>query len=192
MSITFRSTGFSDPLNGFDTTKIDVQQEPKKVNPENSEELDPHEEAFDIDELLKFDSENDPNNMLGKRWLVKGGTFVLAGDSGKGKSSLLMKLVVGWALNAGPLGIDQAQPLKTLIIQDENDFGDMAEMLQGVLVKLDESSRAIVKARVIIRRVSSMSGEIFATYLRKKIETIKPNVVIVDPFVSYFDGEMNG
>jgi hypothetical protein len=81
--------------------------------------------------------------------------------------------------------------LKTLIIQDENNFGDMAEMLQGVLGTLDESQVAIVKARISIFRQSSKTGLEFANYLRKKIEAIKPDVVICDPFVSYFECELN-
>jgi hypothetical protein len=157
----------------------DVEQEPTG------------DEHFSIDDLLNFDPANDPDNLLGNRWLGRGQTFILAGDSGKGKSSLLMKLVVGWALNKSPLGIQQTRPLKTLIIQDENNFGDMAEMLQGVLGTLDESQVAIVKARISIFRQSSKTGLEFANYLRKKIEAIKPDVVICDPFVSYFEGELN-
>jgi RecA-family ATPase len=149
------------------------------------------DEEFSIDDLLGFDPANDPDNLLGNRWLGRGQTFILAGDSGKGKSSLLMKLVAGWALNKNPLGIQQTHPLKTLIVQDENNFGDMAEMLQGVLGTLDESQVAIIKSRVKIFRQSSKTGLEFVNYLRKKIEAIKPDVVICDPFVSYFEGELN-
>jgi hypothetical protein len=190
MGTSFRNKGFADPF-GFDSEKVDVEQEEKKIDPETGEELDPHEEVFDIEDLLNFDPTNDPNKLLGSRWLGLGDTFFFAGDSGKGKSSFTIKLGVEWALNKSPLGIGQTKPLKTLIVQAENNFGDMSEMLQGVLGTLDESSRAIVKKRVIIRRMNAKTGQEFVDYIDKKLETIKPDVVICDPFVSYFDGEQN-
>ena len=86
-----------------------------------------------LDDLSTFDTTNDPNNVLGNRWLCKGGSCLFVGQSGIGKSSLAMQLAMNWALGRTSFGITPKRPLKSLIIQAENDFGDVAEMVQRCL-----------------------------------------------------------
>ena len=53
------------------------------------------------------------------------------GQSGIEKSSLAMQMAVSWALGKEVFGIKPVKPLKSLLIQAENDFGDVSEMLRG-------------------------------------------------------------
>ena len=83
-----------------------------------------------LDVLSDFDAENDPDNVLGNRWLCKGGSCLFVGQSGIGKSSLCMQLAISWGLGRTTFGIRPERPLKSLIVQAENDAGDVAEMFQ--------------------------------------------------------------
>ena len=84
-----------------------------------------------LDALSKLDAENAPYNILGNRRLCKGGSCLFVGQSGIGKSSLCMQLAINWALGRTTFGIRPERPLKSLIVQAENDVGDVAEMFQG-------------------------------------------------------------
>ena len=81
-----------------------------------------------LDVLSAFDAENDPDNILGNRWLCKGGSYLFVAQSGIRKSSLCMQMSMNWALGRTTFGIHPERPLKSLIVQAENDVGDVAEM----------------------------------------------------------------
>ena len=57
-----------------------------------------------LDVLSAFDAENDPDNVLGNRWLCKGGSCLFVGQSGIGKSSLCMQLAISWGLGRTTFG----------------------------------------------------------------------------------------
>ena len=78
-----------------------------------------------LSELVRF-HENDPNELLRYRYLCRGGGLLLVGPTGIGKSSLSMQLMLLWALGRAALGIQPARPLKSLLIQAENDDGDLS------------------------------------------------------------------
>ena len=48
-------------------------------------------QRMDLATLLAADRKADPNNVLGNRWLCKGGSLLIVGQSGTGKSSLMMQ-----------------------------------------------------------------------------------------------------
>lgn len=58
---------------------------------------------------------DDPNVLIGKRWLCRGDIFILASTSGMGKSSLSIQAAVTWGLGQ-PLfgGFAPHRPLKSL------------------------------------------------------------------------------
>ena len=45
-----------------------------------------------------------------------------------------MQMAVSWALGKEVFGIKPVKHLKSLLIQAENDFGDVSEMLQGTVL----------------------------------------------------------
>ena len=99
-------------------------------------------QEFEVAKLMKFDTENDPNNLLGQRWLCRGGSCLFVGQSGIGKSSLAMQMAVSWALGKEVFGIKPVKPLKSLLIQAENDFGDVSEMLRGMFRRVGNKNAA--------------------------------------------------
>lgn len=85
-----------------------------------------------LDELVAH-AANDPAELLRNRFLCRGGGLLLVGPTGVGKSSLSMQAKILWALGRPAFGIVPARPLKSLLIQAENDDGDLAEMRDGVI-----------------------------------------------------------
>jgi hypothetical protein len=90
-------------------------------------------EPYKWDDLLNFKETEDPTQLLGKRWICRGGSALWVGSSGLGKSVLCMQAAITWAIAESFFGINpHGNGLKSLIIQAENDEGDVAESIQGV------------------------------------------------------------
>src|SRR5687768_15690667 len=88
--------------------------------------------------------ENDPRELLHFHYLVRGGGLLLVGPTGIGKSSFSMQAMISWALNKPAFDIHPTGPITSLLIQSENDDGDLADMRDGVIagMGLGEADRA--------------------------------------------------
>jgi len=152
-------------------------------------------ERVTLDELVHFDVKNDPTNILGDRWLCQGGSCLFIGQSGVGKSSLCLQLAINWGLGREAFGIRPEKPLKSLIIQAENDTGDLAEMVQGSLtamkIKPTGDTFKALKTHLEIRRLTSATGEEFADGVRTLIGKYKPDIVWLDPLLSFIGDDIS-
>ncbi len=144
-------------------------------------------EPLRVSQLGDYDTGNDPNNVLGNRWLCRGGSLVIVGQSGIGKSSFSMQLAVMWALGLPVFNIRPMRPLKSLIIQAENDIGDLAEMYQGVRVGmgLNDDHRPLLEDNIIFYRDTIHSGADFAKTADVLIQRHQPDLVWGDPLLNY-------
>lgn len=149
-------------------------------------------QRFDLDTLLAFDSTADPNCLVGNRYLVRGGTSLWCAGSGYGKSSLAIQLAVYWACGRRCFGLRPVRALKSLIIEAENDEGDMAEQLQGVIQGISEfgdldvqASREQIIKNVGIYRAVGKTGEDFLNLLRMLIPMDRPDFVWIDPLFAF-------
>ncbi len=136
----------------------------------------------------------DPNELLRYRYLCRGGGLLLVGPTGIGKSSLSMQFMVLWALGRDAFGIEPARPLKSLLIQAENDDGDLAEMRDGVRLGLrltDEEARQAFANIVVCREDSLMSDEFFKHRVVPLVQEHKPDLLWIDPALAYLGGEAN-
>ena len=89
---------------------------------------------FDFADLLAFDRDSDPTCVLGNRWLCRGGSCLLVAQTGAGKSALTTQAAMSWALGRDFFGIKSRKgPLRSLVVQSENDLGDVGESVQGTL-----------------------------------------------------------
>ena len=149
--------------------------------------------VYRIKDLLDFDPTNDPNQILGRRWLCKGHSCLLVGPSGIGKSTLTMQLAVGWAAGLAPFGIKATKALKMLIIQAENDIGDLSEQFRGAamghLPKDPEIAKRLQENMVFIRETVH-TGKKFVERMQSLIDLHKPDMVWIDPLLSYIGDDI--
>lgn len=151
-------------------------------------------EPYKWDDLLNFKETEDPTQLLGKRWICRGGSALWVGSSGLGKSVLCMQAAITWAIAESFFGINpHGNGLKSLIIQAENDEGDVAESIQGVFkaMNLTEKQKALVMANVTIVRDCTSTGEKFVDRVRRLVEKYKPDLVWVDPLLAFIGGDLS-
>jgi hypothetical protein len=137
---------------------------------------------------------NDPGELLKHRFLCKGGGLLLVGATGLGKSSLAMQLMIRWALGQPAFGLEPARPIKSLLIQAENDDGDLGEMKDGVFngLNLSEEEQAQACRNILVEEESSKTGsELCNTVLDPLLTAVKPDLVWLDPALAYLGGDMN-
>ena len=149
--------------------------------------------ARSLDEFVR-PMGSDPAELLKHRYLCKGGGLLLVGPTGHGKSSLAMQLMIKWALGQAVFGLEPAKPLKSLLIQAENDDGDLAEMKAGVFngLNLSEDEQDDASKNVFVAQESSKTGSTLCyDVLDPLLETIKPDLLWIDPALAYLGGDMN-
>lgn len=158
----------------------------------SSEVVDFDAEAMGPDDLMSFDTSNDPDNMFGTRWLCRGGSLTLVGQTGVGKSSFIMQGSIQWALNQPFFGIIPAQRMKTLIVQSENDKGDLAEEFQGIIKGLSlEAEWGQVRPMIRVVRECCRIGEAFIKTLEARILHHKPDICWLDPLKAFAGGSIS-
>lgn len=160
-----------------------------------------------FDELLQYDTQHDPNNVLGNRWLCRGGSVLINAQSGIGKSSLTMQLAIGWAMPRDTVslqtftdlltfGILPVHPLKSLILQAENDLGDQSEILQSVVCKYgrhhcDERVRKQLDERLVFYRDNVHAGAEFLRVLEALVIRHQPDIAWIDPLMCYLGDDIS-
>jgi len=133
----------------------------------------------------------DPAELIRHRFLCRGASVLFAGPTGVGKSSLTMQLGISFSAGVPCFGLDPTGAMKVLIVQAENDEGDMAEMRDGVLngIRLTDEQKEIASTRVLIVHEDSKTGPQFTAILDKLLEEHHPDLVFVDPAFSYLGGD---
>lgn len=118
--------------------------------------------------------------------------MLLVGPTGVGKSALAMQAMVLWGLGLEMFGFKPARPLKSLLVQAENDDGDLAEMRDGVIrgLGLSEDERVRACEMVLVVREDQRTGLPFVqSVLRPLLEEHRPDMLWIDPALSYLGGE---
>ena len=164
---------------------------------EGTKALDQHSQvtadAACIMDLQRF-RQDDPNELLRDRYLCRGGGLLLAGPTGIGKSSLSMQAMFSWALGKPFFGIEPVRGLRSLLIQAENDEGDLAEIRDGILRGMDASDdeREFLKSMVLTYNETKRTGAAFCQdVMRPLLERHRPALVWIDPVLAYLGGDTN-
>jgi RecA-family ATPase len=143
---------------------------------------------------------NDPDELFKYRFLYRRGLLLLCGPTGVGKSALLIQAAVHWAIGKEFFGIVpgdiyQKKGMRIVLIQAENDEGDLAEMRDGVKAGCDELTEAEKEAglkRIMTRTVCDKSGDEFVAMLDVILQEKGPfDLVMVDPAFAYLGGDSN-
>jgi len=146
------------------------------------------------DTLEAYDTQNDPNHVIGHgRYLCRGGSLLVTGQSGIGKSSFVMQMATSWAVGRELFGIPVIRPLRIGVVQAECDMGDLAEAFQGVSsgMMLTGAERALCRENLRFFTEASKTGKDFVDLCRKIIVRLKLDVLVADPLLSYVGGDLS-
>jgi RecA-family ATPase len=146
-------------------------------------------------DLEAFDSSKDEKNLIGLRYVGRGMGCLLVGPSGVGKSSLNLQMAICWGVGHSSFGIAPVKPLKSLIIQAENDTGDLSEMFKGVCqglgIKLLSENWDLLQSNLVFVRDTSHTGLAFCQTVQRLIERHKPDLVWLDPILSFVGADLS-
>ncbi len=137
---------------------------------------------------------NDGNTLLGNRFLCRGGGLLFVGSSGIGKSTAVIQMGISWAVGRQCFGIPANEPLKVLYVQAENDDGDLCEMRDGVLegLQLTSEELSLLESNFpCVFESSRTGGELVSDTLEPLLAKYGPDLVILDPALSYIGGAVN-
>jgi hypothetical protein len=135
---------------------------------------------------------DDPNELLKHRFLCRGGGMLVVGNTGIGKSAFVIQCAILWSVGREAFGIKPRGALRVLIVQAENDQGDMAEFREGILAGIGLTAEERAQSVISTACVDSFTGDEFCKKaLKPLLEQAKPDIVIVDPALSYLGGEAN-
>ena len=141
---------------------------------------------------------NDPTELLKHRFLYRGAVCLLCGPTGVGKSAFLMQAAIYWSVGRTCFGllpgdIYQRAGMRILLVQAENDEGDLFEMSNGVFAGLDDLSPdevALAKERIKVKTICDKSSDAFAGVLDALLTECGPfDLVMVDPAFAYLGGD---
>jgi hypothetical protein len=136
---------------------------------------------------FSVDPDTNGGNLLGKRWLCRRGGLLLAAPTGIGKTSFVTQASIMWSLGRDHFGIKPFGKLRILIIQAENDDGDMAEIRDGIFAALNLSKQEQDEACAAIKVVceSAATGDDFIRLIRRLVSKHRPDLLLIDPFFAY-------
>jgi hypothetical protein len=103
-----------------------------------------------------------------------------------------MQLMILWGLGREAFGIEPKRPIKSLLVQAENDEGDLAEMRDGVMRGLNLTDEERARAGEMVRVVREDARTSFAFtegVLRPLLTEHRPDLLWIDPALAYLGGE---
>jgi hypothetical protein len=127
------------------------------------------------------------------RWLTRGSGCMLVAPTGSGKSTWCASQAFAWGLGRESLGFIPARPLKSLVIQSEDDTGDLQRMCQGILAVLDPSAneRQQIRENVLLVTEQAATGAYFLeTFLPPLIEQVRPDLLWINPLSAFFGSDL--
>lgn len=156
--------------------------------------------VVELGDLRTPDYGRDPSELIKNRFLYRKGVCLLLGPTGIGKSAFLMQGGIYLSVGKSFFGIVpgecyQDKGMRILLIQAENDEGDLAEMRDGVLrgcEDLSESERVRALKNLKVCTICDKSADAFVAALGALLEQAGPfDLVMIDPAFAYLGGDSN-
>lgn len=134
-----------------------------------------------------------PSILLGNRYINRGDAMIYASQSGMGKSSLMLQMAMMWSLGLSFFGIRPNGKLRALIFQAEDSDGDINEVQESIAheLKLTPEQRAEVNSSVMVISERLSIGEKFCEQLALHVREFKPDLVFINPLLSYIGGDVS-
>lgn len=164
--------------------------EPRATEPEQEATREPLK-ARPLGDL-QVDVRSDPDELLKHRFLCRGGGLLLPGPTGIGKSSLVMQMLLRWAIGEAVFGIEPRRPLRSLYIQAENDDGDLVEIRDGVLAGMEftptDREHALENVLVHCEDIHTGMG-FFVNVVEPLLQLHRPDLLVIDPVFSFLGSD---
>lgn len=128
------------------------------------------------------------------RWLTRGSGCFITAPTGIGKSTLSATLSYSFALGRECLGFKPARPLKSLIVQAEDDDGDLVAMRAGILYAIQPGKADLdqLRANVLIHTERANTGEKFlSNVVQPLLEANRPDLIWLNPVSAFFGDDLN-
>lgn len=150
-------------------------------------------EEVSIEQLENYDTDNDPTTVLGNRWLCRGGSLCVIGQSGIGKSSFLMQFAIMLAIGRPFFGVEVKRPYKCIVMNAENDTGDLAEAFKGIVssMSLTEDEKVLLRKNIKFYRETVKVGLEFVKQARRLIVHHKADFFFADPLLAFAGGDIS-
>lgn len=180
----WRADGFATP-----TELIDVMEAATVYRDPN---LPGIREPLNLDKMMEFNPKDDADCLLGNRYLCRGGSAIWVGGSGIGKSVITIQAAITFALGEDLFGLKPKRRLRSLIVSAEDDFGDISETMQGVLlgmgIQKGSDKYNMVKENVIILSEAELKGLPFLGWCEDHVREYQADLLWINPLLSYFSG----
>lgn len=168
------------------TTAVDI----RKMLKDEADMLYP---TYSWDEIENY-VHNPADDLVGTKGMgliSRGGSFMLIGPTGHGKSILMQQWAVSMAAGIPILGkIAVHKPMKILYYQSDNQLSDMHIDLTSIREHLGVS-KEVVRKNLVIRRIFSESGSRLKDILEMDVQKHHPDILIMDNYQSFIDGDIN-
>jgi hypothetical protein len=134
---------------------------------------------------------NHDDTLLGRRYLCRGGGLFIVAPSGRGKSTLSIQAATLWACGLPAFGITPARPLRSLILQAEDDAGDIIEMSRIVdHLELSPEQREMVAVNTFIEFVNDVTGEAFLSLCDDLLTQYRADLLWINPYTAYLGADI--
>jgi AAA domain-containing protein len=128
--------------------------------------------------------------LLGDRYLCRGSGMFIVAPSGQGKSTMAVQMAAEYALGWASIDIRPSGPLRTLIVQAEDDAGDVHEMSAWIdNHQLSDGQKSLIAGNTHIELVNDVSGFKFIDTLDEILQQWAADIVIINPYTSYIGGD---
>jgi hypothetical protein len=129
---------------------------------------------------------NHEDTLLGERYLCRGGGMLLVAPSGQGKSSLTIQSAILLACGRTAFGITPARPMRCLIIQAEDDEGDIIEMARLLkCLRLTQEEKELVAANTHIEFINDATGQKAIEAADQILNQWPADLLWINPLTSY-------
>lgn len=139
---------------------------------------------------------NPADILLGDRYLCRGGGAFVIAPSGMGKSTLSVQLAVLWCCGLVAFGIKPSKALRILIVQSEDDEGDVTEqsqMLKHLNLTSEQEKRVWENSELI--RCNDLVSFKFICALRERLQKARDDkkpfdLVLINPYGVYLGADV--
>ena len=135
--------------------------------------------------------EHEDDSLAGDRFFVKHGSWMIVAQSGVGKSVLAMQIAASFAIGRRFFDIEPVAPMKVVMIQAENNVIDCQEPLRAMRAIMTEEQVETAEKNLVIITASRYAGAEFCEFLRYLVASESPQVIIIDPLLSFSRGDIS-